>query len=117
MRSITLAALLAVAVLPGWGTVQVAHSQGAETVVTVYGADGEPFTERMLDSLSRSGTPFVYKPHNENRAELQSALRNAGVARCCKKSCAYKLPVVAVDGELMLAPKPSVVKAAYHRSI
>lgn len=117
MRRITLLALLALTLLPAWGSTGVAHSDTGDVddpaVVTVYGADGEPFTERMLDSLDRSGTPYVYKAHDENRGELQAALRSAGVARCCKKSCAYKLPVVAVDDRLLLAPRPSVVRSAY----
>jgi hypothetical protein len=88
-------------------------------VVTVYGADGEPWTEKMLNSLRRSDLPFVYKIHDEEDGsadELQSALQAAGVTRCCPKGCAYKLPVVTVDAMLMVSPRPSVVKSAYRRA-
>jgi len=114
---ITLIALVALvlASIAGPGMEARSAPAGEDPVVTVYGADGDPWTEKMLDSLRRSGLPFVYKIHDETQAEdeLQSALQAAGATRCCQKGCQYRLPVVTVDAMLMLSPKPSVVKQAY----
>lgn len=116
--TLLLALVLSLASIAGLG--HDARSAGLDDVpvVTVYGADGERWTESMLSSLRRSGLPFVYKIHDGagSAEELQAALRAAGITRCCPRGCAYKLPVVTVDTQLMINPRPSVVKAAFRHA-
>jgi hypothetical protein len=78
--------------------------------VFVYGRDRCGLTKRMLSNLDRAGTPYTYKviDHPGVREELRPRMKQAGL-----KTSGYGLPVVDVNGEIMIRPHADVVSKKY----
>jgi hypothetical protein len=106
---------LVCAVFVGWSKLPTLLSSGPEPLedspyVTVYGRNRCGLTKRMLSDLNGSGTPYTYKIIDDPavKKELKPRMEQAGL-----KTRRYGLPVVDVNGEMMIRPKSDVVAKKY----
>lgn len=78
--------------------------------VVVYGRDTCGITTRTLSALDRAGVPYEYKRVDAPavRDELIPRMQAAGL-----DTRRYGLPVVDVNAEMIIRPKPDVVAAKY----
>ncbi len=81
--------------------------------VMVYGRDASKLTKRMLADLGRAGIPYTYKNADDPavKAELHPRMKAARL-----NSRKYGLPVVDVNGEMMMRPKSEVVAQKYAKA-
>ncbi len=114
--------LLLIAVVAGalyhWGGVPSLFSMGPEPLrdspyVMVYGRDASLTTERMLTGLSRARIPYSYKNADDPavKKELHPRMKKARL-----NTRKYGLPVVDVNGEMMMSPKSEVVARKYTKA-
>ena len=103
------------AVFVGWSKLPSLFSTGPEPLkdspyVTVYGRKACGITRRMLSELGRSGTPYTHKSVDDPavKKELHPRMEQAGLS-----TRRYGLPVVDVNGEMMIRPKADVVAKKY----
>ncbi len=102
----------------GWGELPSSFSMGPEPLrdspyVTVYGRDACGITKRMLKDLSRAGIPYTYKIADDPavKEELHPRMKAAHL-----NTRKYGLPVVDVNGEMMMRPKSKVVAQKYAKA-
>ncbi len=114
MKLLLLLALIS-AVFLGWNKLPSFLSGGPEPLqdtpyVTVYGRDACGFTKQMLAGLRRSGVPYTYKIIDDPavKKELHPRMEQAGLS-----TRRYGLPVVDVNSDMMMRPKPDVVAKKY----
>ncbi len=114
--------LLLIAVVAGalyhWGGVPSLFSMGPEPLrdspyVMVYGRDACGITKRMLADLGRAGIPYTYKIVDDPavKEELHPRMKTARL-----NTRKYGLPVVDVNGEMMMRPKSEVVAQKYAKA-
>jgi hypothetical protein len=103
------------AVYVGWSKLPSLLSPGPEPLqdspyVTVYGRDRCGLTKRMLSDLNGSGTPYTYKLIDDPavKKELRPRMEQAGL-----NTRRHGLPVVDVNGEMMIRPQSDVVAKKY----
>jgi hypothetical protein len=103
------------AVFVGWSKLPSLLSTGPEPLqdspyVTVYGRDRCGLTKRMLSDLNKSGTSYTYKIIDDPAVdkELRPRMKEAGL-----KARGFGLPVVDVNGEMMIRPRSDVVAKKY----
>ncbi len=102
----------------GWGELPSSFSMGPEPLrdspyVTVYGRDACGITKRMLADLGRAGIPYTYKIVDDPavKKELHPRMKTARL-----NTRRYGLPVVDVNGEMMMRPKSEVVAQKYAKA-
>jgi hypothetical protein len=83
------------------------------TYVFVYGRDRCGLTKRMLSNPNRAQVPYTYKIVDDPRVdeELRPRMKHAGL-----KTRRFGLPVVDVNGEIMIRPHIDVVVTKYARA-
>ncbi len=101
-----------------WGELPSLFSMGPEPLqdspyVMVYGRNACGITKRMLADLSRAGIPYTYKLIDDPavKKELHPRMKTAGL-----NSRKYGLPVVDVNGKMMMQPKSDVVAQKYAKA-
>ncbi len=114
--------LLLIAVVAGglyhWGGLPSLFSMGPGPLrdspyVMVYGRDNCGITKRMLADLGRAGIPYTYKIVDDTavKEELHPRMKAAGL-----NTRKYGLPVVDVNGKMMMSPKSEVVAQKYAKA-
>ncbi len=114
--------LLLIAVVAGalyhWGGLPSLLSMGPEPLrdspyVMVYGRDVCGITKRMLTDLGRAGIPYTYRIVDDPavKEELHPRMKTARL-----NTRKYGLPVVDVNGEMMMSPKSEVVARKYTKA-
>ncbi len=100
-----------------WGDLSI-FSMGPEPLrdspyVMVYGRDACGITKRMLADLGRAGIPYTYKIVDDPavKEELHPRMKAAHL-----NTRKYGLPVVDVNGEMMMRPKSRVVAQKYAKA-
>ena len=98
-----------------WGELPSFLRMGPEPLrdspyVMVYGRDASGITKRMLADLGRAGIPYTYKNADDPavKAELHPRMKAAHL-----NTRKYGLPVVDVNGKMMMNPKFEVVAQKY----
>ena len=119
MKTLIVIALIAVCGYLGWSRLQpplwrAPEFRSESPHVTVYGRDRCGITRRMSSDLQRSGVPFEYKSvdHPGVGDELHPRMEAAGL-----DTRRYGLPVVDVNGEMMIRPKPQAIAQKYQQSM
>ncbi len=100
-----------------WGDLSI-FSMGPEPLrdspyVMVYGRDASLMTERMLTDLSRARIPYSYRNADDPavKKELHPRMKRARL-----NTRKYGLPVVDVNGDMMMSPKSEVVARKYTKA-
>ncbi len=101
-----------------WGELPSFLRMGPEPLrdspyVMVYGRDASGSTRQMLADLGRAGIPYTYKIVDDPavKQELHPRMKAAGL-----NSRKYGLPVVDVNGKMMMRPKSEVVAQKYAKA-
>ncbi len=117
MKLLLLVVVIAAAIYR-WGELPSYLSMGPEPLqaspyVMVYGRNACGITQRMLADLGRAGIPYTYKIVDDPavKQELHPRMKAARL-----NSRKYGLPVVDVNGEMMMRPKSEVVAQKYAKA-
>ncbi len=101
-----------------WGELPSSFSMGPEPLrdspyVMVYGRDACGITKRMRADLTRAGIPYTYKIVDDPavKQELHPKMKTARL-----NTRRYGLPVVDVNGEMMMRPRSEVVAQKYAKA-
>jgi hypothetical protein len=79
----------------------------------VYGRDACSFTEQMRSDLNRRHVPYTYEVVDQPEVAnlLHTRMERAGIS-----TASYGLPVVDVNGKILVRPECSEVIALYRSS-
>ena len=119
MKTLVVIALIALCGYLGWSRLESPFGGGPEALrespyVIVYGRDRCGITQAMRSNLQRSGIPFEYKSVDDPGVgdELHPRMEAAGL-----DTGRYGLPVVDVNGEMMIRPKPTLIAEKYRQAM
>ncbi|UUY07324.1 glutaredoxin [Pseudomonas sp. J452] len=114
MKRLVLCLIVMVGLYQGWQTFRphdstLAYSSGSPYVV-VYGRDSCGFTSQMRSGLTRENIEFDYRIVDDGAVAdgLHQKMESLGIS-----TQLYDLPVVEVNGRLLVRPDISLVVRAY----
>lgn len=119
MKNLIIIALLVFAGVKGW---QKFSGSGSDSVaplyqqsyVAVYGRNNCGYTRQMLSALKSSSTHYKYFQVDDRQVadQLHSRMTDSGIS-----TRRYNLPVVDVNGQISVRPKPDSVLASYRAQL
>jgi hypothetical protein len=119
MKTLIVIALVALVGYLGWSRLDLPSRGGPDSLgrsphVIVYGRERCGITQRTRSELQRAGVPFEYKSvdHPGVGDELHPRMEAAGL-----DTRRYGLPVVEVNGEMLIRPKPAAIAEKYRRAV
>lgn len=119
MKILIVVALIALCGYVGWSRFGTPLRGEPEALrespyVIVYGRDRCGITQAMRSDLQRSGVPFEYKSVDDPGVgdELHPRMEAAGL-----NTSRYGLPVVDVNGEMIIRPKPRAIAEKYRQAM
>jgi hypothetical protein len=82
--------------------------------VVVYGRQSCSLTRKMMEDLDQRGIPYTFKSTDDQQMKTEELIPRMKAAGIFESP--FGLPVVDVNGDLMIRPRVSTVVETYNRS-
>ncbi|MCG8394853.1 MAG: hypothetical protein MI745_17395 [Pseudomonadales bacterium] len=117
MKNLIIIVIVVIAGYKAWEQLSPGKSVSpleSRSYIAVYGRDNCGWTQRALKELARSGVNYKYYvvDHSPVAEQLHARMEQSGIS-----TRRYNLPVIDVNGELMVRPELGVVMEKYKNKL